>query len=83
MMQGTGAYLIAAAVGFLVLERAEKHKGALQRIGRVVGVIIIAASLLTVICSFAYGWKACPFGGKRMGGYCPLTSKMAPAMPGQ
>ncbi|MBI4341038.1 MAG: hypothetical protein HY598_02005 [Candidatus Omnitrophica bacterium] len=76
MMYGGAGYLIAAAAGYLVLERSEKHKGMLQRIGRWVGVAIIVVSFVGLACAVQCGRGG--WGMKRMG-MCPLSGRTAPA----
>ena len=44
-MHGSAGLLIAAAVGYLVIERADKHKGSLRRIGYLIGGLIVVALL--------------------------------------
>ena len=75
MMHGGAEFLITAAVGYLVLERAEQRKGSLQRIGRWVGGAIIVASLLGAACAVSYGLSRCPWGPGKAGGYCPMMGK--------
>ena len=75
MSFGTGGLLIAAAAGYLVLERAETHKGNLRRVGRWVGWIIMLVSFGGVICII----QRCAKGPMR--GYCPMTSQTAPVPP--
>ena len=72
---GTGGLLIASAVGYLVLERAETHKGNLRRVGRWVGWIIMLVSFGGIICTA----QRCAKGPMR--GYCPMSSKVAPVQP--
>ncbi len=74
MSFGTGGLLIAAAAGYLVLERAEAHKKGLRQIGRWVGWIIILVSFGGVVCVMQRCAK-----GPMMRGYCPMSSKTAPA----
>lgn len=71
MAYGVGILLISTAVGYLVLERAEKHKGVLKRVGQLIGWLIIIASLAGAACRM---W--CPGGKGAWGGrYCPFTRK--------
>lgn len=75
MSYGAGGLLIAAAAGYLVLERAEAHKKGLRQVGRWVGWIIILVSFVGVICivqRYARG---------SMVGYCPMSSAIAPVPP--
>jgi len=67
MAYGAGMLLISAAVGYFVLERAEKRKGVLKRVGQLLGWLIIIVSLVGVACrtwcvsTGAKGWRSCPF----------------------
>lgn len=79
-MMGSGGLLLAAAAGYLVLERAAKQKGSVKQIGQAVGVFIIVASVAGV------AFQALGCGSKPRGAYgshhkaleCPFTPK-APA----
>ncbi len=75
MMHEAAGLLISAAAGYLVLERADKHKGFLHRTGLVVGTAIVVASFLGLACivsSCSTGWASCPM---KKGGFCPMMSK--------
>lgn len=70
MLYGAAGLLVTAAVGFLVLERADKLKqGSVRKIGFVVGTFITVASILGIACVVS-----CKSGG---GGWCPMKSKMS------
>lgn len=73
MAYGSGVLLISAAVGYFVLERAAKHKGGLQRVGQVLGWVIIVVSLAGVACRT--WWVSKWAGGLKAGYYCPLIPK--------
>jgi hypothetical protein len=76
------AYLISLAVGYWFLTLAGKEKGNNQKIGKVIGWIIIAVSLAGPLCLGAchlmchskmdacYSSTACPWGGHSMAN-CP------------
>ena len=70
MISGAGLLLVAAAVGYWVLERAETHKGNLRRVGQCLGWVIIFASLIGVACRVWYG----------AGPWCPMGKASAPMM---
>lgn len=74
MMHGAAGLLISAAAGYLVLERADKHKGFLHRTGLIVGTAIVVASFLGLACvvSCSGGGWSCPM---KKGGYCPMVSR--------
>jgi len=57
--------LLAAAVGYWVLERAITHKGQLKQVGLVLGSLIIVVSILGLVC---YVWS---FSSMKTG-YCPI-----------
>ena len=64
--QGIGFMLLTAIGGYWVLERSETHKGDLRQVGRLLGSIIVALSLLGVVCRFwcaIGGPSSCPFVG--------------------
>lgn len=46
----TSGFLLAAAAGYWVLERAEQHKQGLRRVGRWLGAAIIIIALIGVSC---------------------------------
>ncbi len=72
MMHEAAGLLISAAAGYLVLERADKHKGFLHRTGLVVGTAIVVASFLglaSVVTCSSGGWGSYPM---KRGGYCPM-----------
>ena len=50
MIGATSGFLIAAAVGYWVLERAENHKRGLRRVGRWLGGVIIVVALTGAAC---------------------------------
>jgi len=69
-----GLLLISAAAGYWVLERANREKGALKRVGQWLGAVIIVVSLVGVACrvyAVATGQGWCPWPGKL--GACPIT----------
>lgn len=80
MMMGSSAGLLLAAVaGYWVMERAERHKGGLKTVGKVLGVVIIVASLLGVACAAWCGGASCGYGkGLMMKGMCPLSAPGSP-----
>ena len=76
MGHGAGILLVTAIGGYWVLERADRHKGGLKTIGRVLGAVIIVASLIGVACrvgcvASAKGW--CPTGKMGRSGTCPFS----------
>jgi len=80
MTHGTGLLLLAAAGGYWVLERADKHKGTLKRVGQVVGGAIIVVSLIGVVCTV---WSIVTCGSgmyPAKSWMCPFSSK-APTPP--
>ena len=50
MYHGVGLLFLTAIGGYWVLERAETHKGQLRQVGRVLGTVIIVASLMGAVC---------------------------------
>ena len=85
MSSGVGMLLLAAVAGYWVLERADRHKGQLKRIGQVVGGIVIVVSLIGVTCRvfcLVTGKTAfCPLDKAGKGWYCPFSSKSPPGSP--
>lgn len=77
MLHGIEGLLLTAVAGYWVLERSEGHKGDLKRVGRVLGVIIIVASLVGVVCR-VWCLGACPMGAKGKGRFCPFSMKSSP-----
>ena len=89
MTHGIGLLLLSAVAGYWVLERASSHKGELQRVGRLLGTIVIVMSLIGIGCavaSMASGMVGCnmgygPMGKPAMAGRsCPFTSRMKPGV---
>ena len=82
MMHDVGVLLLSVVAGYWVLERSSSHKGELQRVGRLLGTVVIAVSLIglgyAIANVAAYSMSYCPMGKSAMTGrYCPFT-KMAP-----
>ena len=76
MVHGTGMLLLTTIGGYLVLERAEGHKGSLRRIGRILGTAIVVISLLSIACGVWCASGSCPMFGSRMMArktYCPVA----------
>ena len=78
------ALLVTAAVGYWVLTLAAKEKAGTKKLGHLVGLIIIAVSLMGVACKLYFQMNGgnCPPGkmwGKKGGMYCPMTGKQMPA----
>ena len=69
--------LLGTVAGYWVLERAEAHKGDLKKFGRFLGGLIIAASLVGLVCRVWSMSAAYPAGMMRKGGVCPLGYKSA------
>lgn len=78
MVQSIGALLVAAVAGYWVLERAEKQKGGLRRIGRIIGWVVILTSLIGVTCRVWGCFGSFDGSGKKWCPYAP-SSKTAPA----
>ena len=79
MLGGSGVLLLAAAVGYWVLERSATHnKGNLKRVGQAVGWFIIISSIIGIACK-VYALKSCPPGSKSWS--CPFSSKTASPVP--
>lgn len=74
----SGMLLLAAIGGYWVLERSETHKGELKRIGRLLGITVIAFSLAGLIFRC---WAACEWMPRKAGGgwSCPFKSTSIPA----
>ena len=72
MVYGSGVLLLTAVAGYWVLERAETHKGSLKRVGKVLGWMIIVASLVGAVC------RTCTFLTDK--GWCPMKGWSCPSM---
>ena len=85
MAHGPGVLLFASLGGYWVLERAQKHKGGLRVVGRLLGAAVILVSLLGVACQVwgAAGCKDkfCPLGTRKGGARCPLTPSDVSTLP--
>ena len=83
MSHGVGLLLLAAVGGYWVVERAQTHKGALKKVGQLLGGVIMLVSLIGVIChvwclaTWATGYG--PMGKAAKGTYCPYIPKGSPA----
>lgn len=75
MLQGAAGLLIAAAVGYLVIERADRHKGSLRRIGYLVGGVIVVSSIIGLACKVSCMASGGSCGMMKKGAYCPMTGK--------
>jgi len=77
MTHGVGSLLISAAAGYWVWIQAGSQKGNAKKLGQILGIAIIAVSLLGSACKIYYqtagfsgksflcpSGKACPFGLK-------------------
>ena len=84
MAHGPGVLLFASLGGYWVLERAQKQKGGLRVVGRLLGAAVILVSLLGVACQ---AWGAachdryCPMGGMKGKRRCPLTQPDVSTLP--
>ena len=74
MMGSSAALLLTAVAGYWVMERADRHKGGLKTLGKVLGAIVILTSLLGVACAAWCGGKSCDYGRGMMKGMCPLSA---------
>ena len=54
MIGVTSGFLLAAAAGYWVLERAENHKRGLRRVGRWLGGAIIAVAVVGTTCRIVH-----------------------------
>ncbi len=84
MMHGDiSALLIASGVGYWVLTTASKEKGTLRKLGQILGLLIIAASVAGAACKIACAVQACNASGGYGAGKmaCPFTGRSAPAQP--
>ena len=53
---------IALGVGYLVFLNATKEQGSLRQAGRIIGLVIIGASLISCLyaCMYSSGKRGCP-----------------------
>jgi hypothetical protein len=65
-MSGCALGLIALGVGYLVLIHAGREAGGIRTLGKIVGAVIMIASIAGMVCA-----AKCKMGG----GSCPLTGK--------
>jgi hypothetical protein len=80
MGTGMGVLLFTAVTGYWVLERAERQKKSLRKVGRIVGTLVIIVSFFGVACSVACKAGVCGKAGWKKAG-CPLSGKVLPARP--
>ncbi|MBI2871087.1 MAG: hypothetical protein HYY14_05175 [Candidatus Omnitrophica bacterium] len=80
-MGGTAFLLLAIVAGYWLLERAEQQKGGMKRLGRILGLVVIAIALIgtacKVYCISSGNYASCPvgFSGKGKGMYCPMSMR--------
>ncbi len=72
MTHGVAPLLISAAAGYWMLIQAGKEKAQLKKIGQVVGVVILVASLAGAACKIYYQVTGCV---PEKGIFCPYGSK--------
>ena len=77
---GAGVLLLAAVAGYWVLERADKHKGGLRKLGQILGGLIIVVSLVGLACRIWCLATMCKSPMMR-GGYCPMMPSKGSAGP--
>ncbi len=71
--------LIALGVGYLVFLSASREKEGLKLLGQVIGITVMIAAVLSIVCASA---KCMKKGDYSMGkGSCPMVSKAAPMCP--
>lgn len=71
---GCATNLIALGVGYLVFLKASKEQGSLRQVGRIIGAVIVALSILTGVCAIkCKSGSGCPFSGKAP--MCPIMGK--------
>ncbi len=75
MLNSVAGLLISTAVGYLVIERADKLKGSVRRVGFLVGTLIVVASILSLAWSVSCGTSGPGWASFKKGGYCPMTGK--------
>jgi hypothetical protein len=79
------AGLIAMGVGYLVFSAASKEKEGLKILGQIIGIFVMAVSVLTILCSSMHclSKSQCPLMGKHecsmMKNECPMMSKSSGA----
>ena len=61
---GCAIGLIALGVGYMVFLSASKEQGSLRQVGRIIGAVIIVASIITGICTMLCKKGGCPMSGK-------------------
>lgn len=70
--------LIALGVGYIVFLNASKEKGSVRLVGRIIGAVIIVASILAGICAVKCKMGGCLMSGKAS--MCPVSGKMPGSM---
>ena len=89
IMHDVGVSLLSIVAGYWVLERASSHKGELQRVGKLLGSIVIMTGLIGVGCVVVSmagslggcGMGASPMGKQAMAGrYLPFAARVKPDM---
>ncbi len=83
-MGGAALYLVAAAVGYWVLERAAGQKKGLKTAGQIVGAAIIIFAFLGFACKsyatakYGKGGYFCPMTACPSGMNCPFMKQQPP-----
>ena len=80
-MHGTGLVLLGLVAGYWLLERAEANKQPLKRLGRVIGSLVLTASVVMAVCKVycAVTGTACELDGSCYWKYKKYHRGIAPA----
>jgi len=81
MLGGTAVFLVTAAIGYWVLERAQQQKKGLKTTGLIVGGLIIALSFLGFACKTYYRATGKGYCCPMKEGICPMTGKKMTQLP--
>ena len=80
LTHGLIGYLIASGVGYWVLTQSQKEKNNIKKVGQLLGIAIIALSVVGAACKVYCLAQMCKTGNCAMGVSCPFTGKAAPPM---
>jgi len=73
--------LIALALGYLVFVNASKEKEGIKLLGQVIGIVVMIAALLVMMCgvmkcAYKYGGGiGCPMKSAQVAKVCPLSGQ--------
>ena len=78
MGHGMSMLLITSAVGYWVLTQSQKEKNNIKKVGQLLGIAVIALSVLGAACKVYCLAQLCKSDQCPMGVSCPFMGKAGP-----